>query len=55
MKNNQPQYTIQENDESEIASLRSRMTVMRESEASFEAYEALREAADIQDNRSTFF
>ena len=46
---------IQENDESDIASLQSRMTVMRESQASFEAYEALREAADIQDNRSTFF
>jgi len=46
---------IQENEESDPAVLRSRMTVMRESEANFEAYEALQEAANIEDNRSTFF
>jgi len=48
--------SIQEEEEgADIASLKSRMMIMRESQANYEAYDALMEAADIQDNRSTFF
>ena len=47
--------SIQDAEEADLASVRSRMTAMRESQANFEAYEALRKAADIEDNRSTFF
>jgi peptidyl-prolyl cis-trans isomerase D len=46
---------VQENGEFDIASLRSRMTIMRESEANFEAFEALKDASEIIDNRSDFF
>ncbi|MBA7523977.1 Chaperone SurA [subsurface metagenome] len=44
-----------EEAEEELAYLQSRMSAMRESEANFEAYNALREAAEIEDNRSVFY
>ena len=47
--------TIQETPDTDSAPLRARMTTMLESRANFEAYEALRDAANIKDNRSTFF
>jgi peptidyl-prolyl cis-trans isomerase D len=42
-------------EETELASQKSRMTSLRESQANYEAFEALREAANIQDNRAKFF
>ena len=47
--------TIQETPDTDSAPLRARMMTMLESRANFEAYEALRDAANIKDNRSTFF
>jgi peptidyl-prolyl cis-trans isomerase D len=44
-----------EPEETGLASQKSRMTSLRESQANYEAYEALREAANIQDNRAKFF
>jgi peptidyl-prolyl cis-trans isomerase D len=44
-----------EEAEEELAYLQSRMSAMRESEANFEAYNALRESAEIEDNRSVFY
>jgi peptidyl-prolyl cis-trans isomerase D len=41
--------------EPDLRSVRARMTSLRESQANFEAYNALREAADIQDYRARFF
>jgi peptidyl-prolyl cis-trans isomerase D len=41
--------------DTELSSQKSRMTSLRESQANYEAYEALREAAKIQDNRAKFF
>ncbi len=41
--------------ETELASQKSRMASLRESQANFEAFEALREAANIEDNRAKFF
>ncbi|MCK5463767.1 MAG: peptidylprolyl isomerase, partial [Bacteroidales bacterium] len=41
--------------ETELASQKSRMATLRESQANYEAFEALREAANIQDNRAKFF
>jgi peptidyl-prolyl cis-trans isomerase D len=41
--------------ETELASQKSRMATLRESQANYEAFEALREAANIQDNRARFF
>lgn len=41
--------------ETALASQKSRMTTLRESQANYEAFEALREAANIQDNRAKFF
>jgi len=46
---------INETEESDLASIRTRMTSQRESQANFEAFSALREAADIKDNRAKFF
>ena len=42
-------------EETGLASQKSRMTSLRESQANYEAFEALREAANIQDNRAKFF
>jgi peptidyl-prolyl cis-trans isomerase D len=47
--------SVQDTEESDLAQVKSRMTTMRESQANFEAYDALRKAANIKDNRSTFF
>ncbi len=41
--------------ETELTSQKSRMASLRESQANYEAFEALREAANIQDNRAKFF
>jgi len=41
--------------ETELAAQKSRMATLRESQANYEAFEALREAANIQDNRAKFF
>jgi peptidyl-prolyl cis-trans isomerase D len=41
--------------ETELASQKSRMASLRESQANYEAFEALREAANIEDNRAKFF
>ena len=41
--------------ETELESQKSRMASLRESQANYEAFEALREAANIQDNRAKFF
>jgi peptidyl-prolyl cis-trans isomerase D len=46
---------IAEPEETELDSQKSRMATLRESQANYEAFEALREAADIQDNRAKFF
>ncbi len=46
---------INESAEPNLASIRSRMTTQRESRANFEAYNALRDAAEITDNRARFF
>lgn len=47
--------SIQEEEIPDLGSLKSRMMFMLESQANYEAYEALREAAGIEDNRSAFF
>jgi peptidyl-prolyl cis-trans isomerase D len=39
----------------ELASQKTRMATLRETQANYEAFEALREAANIEDNRSKFF
>jgi peptidyl-prolyl cis-trans isomerase D len=44
-----------EQAQTDLAGIRSRMTTLRESQANFEAYDALRDAADIKDNRAKFF
>jgi peptidyl-prolyl cis-trans isomerase D len=41
--------------ETDLASQKLRMTSLRESQANYEAFEALREAANIQDYRARFF
>ena len=41
--------------ETELETQKSRMAGLRESQANFEAFEALREAANIEDNRAKFF
>ncbi len=41
--------------ETELVSQKSRMASLRESQANYEAFEALREAANIKDNRAKFF
>ncbi len=41
--------------ETELVSQKSRMASLREAQANYEAFEALREAANIQDNRAKFF
>ncbi len=41
--------------ETELASQKTRMASLRETQANYEAFEALREAANIQDNRAKFF
>jgi peptidyl-prolyl cis-trans isomerase D len=46
---------IDEPGDTDLNSVRSRMTSLRESQANFEAFNALRESADIQDNRARFF
>ncbi len=46
---------INESEEQNLPGVRSRMTTQRESQANFEAFNALREAADIKDNRARFF
>ncbi len=46
---------IDESIEQDPAEIKSRMTVLRKSQASYEAYDALRDAANIQDNRARFF
>jgi len=46
---------INEPEDSDLASIRTRMTAQRGSQANFEAFTALREAADIKDNRAKFF
>lgn len=46
---------IDESAQSDLASIRTRMTTLRESQANFEAYDALRDAANIKDNRAKFF
>jgi len=46
---------INETEDSDLASIKTRMTSQRESQANFEAFNALREAADIKDNRAKFF
>ena len=46
---------IIEPEDSDLASIRTRMTAQRGSQANFEAFTALREAADIKDNRAKFF
>jgi len=46
---------IRETEESDASSLRLRIASMRQSQANFEAYEALKEASEIEDNRSNFF
>ncbi|KPL21188.1 MAG: hypothetical protein AMS23_09675, partial [Bacteroides sp. SM1_62] len=42
-------------EETELASQKSRMASLRESQANYEAYQALQDAANIQDNRGKFF
>jgi peptidyl-prolyl cis-trans isomerase D len=42
-------------EETELAAQKSRMATLRESQANYEAFEALREAANIEDNRAKFF
>jgi peptidyl-prolyl cis-trans isomerase D len=46
---------VTEEENQDIPGTRTRMTSLRESQANFEAYNALREAADIKDNRAKFF
>jgi peptidyl-prolyl cis-trans isomerase D len=46
---------VTEEENQDIPGTRTRMTSLRESQANFEAYNALREAADITDNRAKFF
>ncbi len=46
---------INENDNMNIPRIRTRMTSLRESQANFEAFNALQEAANISDNRARFF
>ncbi|HEC44412.1 MAG TPA: hypothetical protein ENI20_16445 [Bacteroides sp.] len=46
---------VTEDENQDIPGTRTRMTTLRESQANFEAYNALREAADITDNRTKFF
>ena len=46
---------INETEEQNLPGVKSRMTTQRESQANFEAFNALREAADIKDNRARFF
>lgn len=47
--------TVNDPAEIDVASQKSRMTSLRESQANYEAFEALREAANIEDNRAKFF
>lgn len=47
--------SINESEEQNLPSVRSRMITQRESQANFEAFNALREAAEIKDNRARFF
>ena len=42
-------------EKTELNSQKTRMASLRESQANYEAFEALREAANIQDNRAKFF
>jgi peptidyl-prolyl cis-trans isomerase D len=49
------QSNISDPTETDVASQKSRMTSLRESQANYEAFEALREAANIEDNRAKFF
>ena len=46
---------VNETEEQNLAGVKSRMTTQRESQSNFEAYNALRDAADIKDNRAKFF
>ncbi len=46
---------VTEPQEAELASQKARMASLRESQANYEAYQALQEAANIQDNRGKFF
>jgi peptidyl-prolyl cis-trans isomerase D len=46
---------IDESGRPDLAGIRMRMTTQRESQANFEAYNALRDAANIKDNRAKFF
>jgi peptidyl-prolyl cis-trans isomerase D len=46
---------INETPAGDIAGTRDRMTSLKASQANFEAYNALREAANIKDNRARFF
>ena len=39
----------------ELATEKTRMTTLRETQANYEAFEALRQAANIEDNRAKFF
>ena len=39
----------------DLAGIRTRMTTLRESQANYEAYNALQDAANIKDNRAKFF
>ncbi len=44
-----------EDGNTNLLSIKTRMTSLKESQANFEAYNALREAANIEDNRARFF
>lgn len=46
---------INESIPENLRAIRTRMTTLRESQANFEAYEALRQASNIEDNRAKFF
>jgi peptidyl-prolyl cis-trans isomerase D len=46
---------VMEEEETNLADIRQNMSIQRQSQVSFEAWNALQEAADIKDNRAKFF
>jgi peptidyl-prolyl cis-trans isomerase D len=46
---------VSESEPTDLTNVRDRMSSLRESQANFEAYDALRVSANIKDNRAKFF